>query len=809
MAQADRSGETVGSQVRASEGDPSKATSIGTVRLAAVGSFLRHAFPDARCSILAKNAHGSARHLWVDDLPDAYLTTVEDELTRGAAAPFRSALEGHGPITVRDVAELPEDEASLREAARAAQVGSLWLVPLRFADGSAAGSLVIHHAEPRSADPQALEAAQSAVTIAEMALVHEVEALDLQRRDRRAHAMNSFRSSVMELIELALTEGSPSDFDQRLIDAAVRVIPGAETGAVLRRVSDDAYRFSAAHGFNLERLRTIRMPPGVAAFGHSDESLRPRVIVRPAVPDRVDPLDALTLQEEAGLGRITSRLSVPIMAGEENTAFMTVDSYADDVPFDEEAIEMARVFAGQAATLMQRFNLETSLKRMAFEDTLTGLPNRAAFMSTLQERLDAGRTFAGHAVLFVDLDNLKPINDSLGHLAGDAVLTEIAARLKHSIKQEAGIVARLGGDEFVILLSGPGIGEDAADTAQRVIDSLRVPVHYQGYDVVVGGSIGISLSPNDGTTVPDLLRHADIAMYHAKKTGKGHFRFFLDEMEAGARERVLLETAMRDGLEREEFEVMFQPRVRMQDGRIVSAEALVRWRHPKRGLVPPDQFIPLAEATRLIHPLGRKVLEMACFQAVRWPAAYGETAPTVSVNLSRHQLQRHDIVDEIAEVLQASKLPPHRLEVEVVETGAMSDVKETAMILSRVRALGVRVALDDFGTGHSSLGWLQRLPVDVLKLDRTFIARITDRATTASNGGGDLAILRAILRLGQALDLTLVAEGIETSFQYRLLRDLGCNEAQGYLFSKPVPDLDLRAHLERGYFTLPTDPSDL
>jgi EAL domain-containing protein (putative c-di-GMP-specific phosphodiesterase class I) len=261
---------------------------------------------------------------------------------------------------------------------------------------------------------------------------------------------------------------------------------------------------------------------------------------------------------------------------------------------------------------------------------------------------------------------------------------------------------------------------------------------------------------------------------------------------------------MRDGLERDEFEVHFQPRVRLRDGSIVSAEALVRWRHPRQGLIPPDRFVPLAEATKLIHPLGRKVLEVACFHAADWPLPPNGVLPTVSVNLSRHQLQRSDIVDEIAMVLAASGLAPQRLEVEVVETGAMSDVEETARTLSRLRDLGVRIALDDFGTGHSSLGWLQRLPVDVLKLDRTFIARIGD-GPPSPDGTDDQAILRAILQLGRALDLTIVAEGIETVAQYRLLRDLGCDEAQGWLFDKALPGPTIRTRIEYGALPLPPD----
>ena len=811
MAETDRRGETVGSAPRSEPGSADRPSrpSVGDARMDAIGVLLHATFPRTRCSLL-RMENGALRHAVAGDLSPAYLATIDRLVDGDDEGPLRSALSAPDVTPLPDLPEIDDPAfAAVRDAARAEGVHSLWVVPIRSEDGRVDGALLLHHGEATDANETALAVARSAARLAALALVHVTEASELRERERRTRAMESFRSSVMGLIEMALAEGTLYDFDQRLVDEAVHVIPGAETAAVLRRVSQDACRYTAAYGFDLERLRTVRLPPEAAAFGNSDTSANPRVILDPRLPESLDPMDALTLEEEAGFGRITSVLSVPIVVDGERTAYLTLDSYADEVPFDEDAIEMARVFAGQAASLMKRFQLESSLKRMAYEDALTGLPNRTTFKDTLQERLDAGRTYGGHAVLFVDLDNLKPINDSLGHLAGDAVLTEVAARLKRSVKLEDGVIARLGGDEFVILLSGHGVGEDAAETAQRVIFELRKPIRFRDYDVVVGASIGISIAPDDGDTVTDLLRHADIAMYHAKQTGKGHYRFFLDEMEAGTRERVLLETAMRDGLERDEFEVHFQPRIRMHDGRIASAEALVRWRHPERGMVSPGQFVPLAEATNLIHPLGRKVLEQACFQAASWPSVDGAPPPTVSVNLSRHQLQRQDIVDEIALVLKASNLPPDRLEVEVVETGAMSDVHATSRILSRIRDLGVRVALDDFGTGHSSLGWLQQLPVDVLKLDRTFIARIADASSLPQGGQGDLAILRAILELGHALDLTIVAEGIETVHQYELLRDLGCDEAQGWLFSKPLPDLELRVHLERGRFDLPAGDAEL
>jgi diguanylate cyclase (GGDEF)-like protein len=782
--------------------DPASAPAS---RLAAIGAFLEREFPGARCSILrnAQDACGLS-HVHAGGLPAAYVARVEALSREGRAGPYDATVTREARVVTPDLRALGDEDAPLLEAAEAADVRALWCLPIRRSDGSIAGVLAVHHAAPTTPDEATLALAETAAGLAELALVYDVEAALIRERERRSRAMEAFRHSVMNLTELVLAEADVVTFDQRLLEEAVRVIPGATTGAILRRTSPDAYRFAAAVGFDLERLRTVRMPADAVAFGHEARPARPRVVRDPPLLDALDPTDAMTLEEDGRLHDIAAVLTIPVVVGEERIAYMTLDSYDEGVPFDDEAMEMARIFAGQASSLMQRFQLEESLRRMAFEDPLTQLPNRAAFKRTLQERLDAGRTYAGHAVLFVDLDNLKPINDSLGHLAGDAVLSEVARRLRRAVKLDDGLVARLGGDEFVILLSGPTIGDDAAETAQRVLLALRDPIHVRDYDVVVGASIGIAVGPADGRTVTDLLRHADIAMYHAKQTGKGHYRFFLNEMESGARERVLLETAMRDGLDRDEFEVHFQPRVRLNDGAIVSAEALVRWRHPRRGLIPPDRFVPLAEATNLIHPLGRKVLEMACFQAAAWPAAPDGTVPNVAVNLSRHQLQRSDIVDEIAMVLQASGLAPGRFEVEVVETGAMSDVQETARTLTRLRDLGVRIALDDFGTGHSSLGWLQRLPVDVLKLDRTFIARIGD-GPSLPGGTDDEAILRAILQLGHALDLTIVAEGIETVAQYRLLRGLGCDEAQGWLFAKPMPGPEMRARIEAGAVPLPPD----
>lgn len=782
-------------------------TPAAPTRLTMIRAFLEAQLPGTRCSILRLDDRTGALTDVVESHQDQSFSPAHHDvpldlpLDPPLDAAYALAIRHGDLIVIEDVAYDPRVEAS-REMALTAGVHACWALPLRLADGRIAGVLAVHHDRPHRPPDDEIAVTLTAAGLTELAFRHDAEASILRESERHSRMMSEFRRSVMGLMELGLDEGSVGTFDQRLLEEAVRVIPGAATGSILKRARDGAYRFAAVVGFDLERLRTVRVPPEAVAFGHPCEDGKPLVVRDPQLHATLDPPDADALRTDGRIAELRAVLSVPIMVGGEMTAYLTLDNYDDPDAFGDDAIEMARIFASQVASLMRRFDLEQSLYRQAYEDSLTGLPNRTAFKERLQERLDAGRTYAGHAVLFVDLDNLKPINDSLGHLAGDEVLREVARRIQRSVKDEAGFVARLGGDEFTVLLSGPRIGDDATATAKRIIASLQDPIPVEAYDVRVGASIGISICPQDGNSIADLLRHADIAMYHAKEAGKGAYRFFADEMESGARQRVMLEGALREALLNDEFEVHYQPRIALRTGRIVAAEALVRWNHPTWGLIPPGQFVSLAEATNLIHPLGRRVLEVACAEAASWSGVNGDPPPRVSVNVSRHQLQRSDIVDEVARVLATSRLPPDRLELEVLESSAMTNVSETATTLARLRKLGVHISLDDFGTGHSSLGWLQNLPVNVLKLDRTFIARLGVADAEPSSGADDVAILGAILRLGQALGMSVVAEGIERASQLALLRQMGCAEGQGYLFSRPLPAAELQPLLTSGSVAL-------
>lgn len=607
------------------------------------------------------------------------------------------------------------------------------------------------------------------------------------------HRMAEFRRSVMNLLEESLGALEPESFYARILEQAVRVIPGAQAGSVLLRGADGRFAFAATVGYDLEALRGIRLDRAAAAFGNRRSDDHPRVIVRPRTHAEVPTGHDVTLRDVGRSDEIAAVLVVPILVDGALTAFLSVDNFETEAAFGDEALEMARVFAGHMGSLVRRFALERELHRLAYHDALTGLANRARLVEHLETTLrDAGTTGTRVTVLFVDLDNLKPVNDSLGHRGGDAVLTTVAARMTRLVPAGA-LLARLSGDEFIIVLSEPHDSADAARLAERILAAIAEPIEALRHVVHVSASIGIGVHPDDASSADDLLRRADIAMYHAKKRGKNAYSSFLPEMDAAPLDRLRLEEALRQALDEDQFVLHYQPRVDVRSGRIVSLEALVRWEHPERGLIPPGLFIPLAEDTNLIHPLGKRIFEMAARQARDWRAA-GFPGVRVAVNLSARQLERADLVDEVRETLAEARLPACALEIEVLESVAMEDVTASIGKLDRLKELGVRIALDDFGTGYSSLSYLQELPLDLLKIDRTFLKGADGEPVTARNQG----VLRAVLALGTTFDLRVVAEGVETREQWEHLRAIGCHEAQGYFLSRPVPASGVLPLLQRG-----------
>jgi diguanylate cyclase (GGDEF)-like protein/PAS domain S-box-containing protein len=428
-----------------------------------------------------------------------------------------------------------------------------------------------------------------------------------------------------------------------------------------------------------------------------------------------------------------------------------------------------------------RKQLETQLQHQAFHDSLTNLANRALFTDRLGHALTRqGRhPLSTLAVLFLDLDDFKTINDSLGHAAGDQLLLAVAERMRGALRPED-TSARLGGDEFAVLLEETG-REGAREAAERLQDALRSPFDVQGRQVVMRGSIGISTSHAEGTTPDDLLRHADLAMYTAKARGKGRIEFFEPRMHQAVVRRLELKADLEEAIAAGQFELHYQPIVDLRGGRLVGLEALVRWRHPERGLVAPAEFIPAAEESGLIIPLGRFVLETACRQMTAWDAAGLATERLgLSVNVSTHQLEDPGFPETLHAVLAESRFEAPRLTLEITESALMDDIDASAATLQHLKTLGLRLAIDDFGTGYSSLSYLERLPIDVLKIDRSFIA--------ALRHGSEVPVLvRSIIKLGQTLRMDVLAEGIEREEQLVRLRELGCRLGQGFYFSPPVP----------------------
>jgi diguanylate cyclase (GGDEF)-like protein/PAS domain S-box-containing protein len=430
--------------------------------------------------------------------------------------------------------------------------------------------------------------------------------------------------------------------------------------------------------------------------------------------------------------------------------------------------------------ITERKTLEQQLTRLAFHDPLTGLSNRALFYKRLEHALaSVGRTGEQVFVLLVDLDDFKIINDTLGHDAGDVLLVTIATRLKSCIRA-VDTAARLGGDEFAVVLERTGSPEIAAAIAERISDALRIPFALPGREVFVRASIGIASSRLAGNNPDDLLRNADLAMYVAKARGKGRYVEFQHDMLNLVMKRQELKVDLEQAIEHDELILHYQPTFSLETGDVAGVEALVRWRHPERGMIPPTEFIPLAEEIGLIVPIGQRVLEQACRQAKAWQVhVAGGHHFSVSVNLSARQLQEPGLARHVSETLEASGLPPDTIVLELTESATMVDIETTFTRLHELKALGVKLAIDDFGTGYSSLSYLLRLPFDILKIDRSFVLGALAR-------GNAETLVRTIISLARSLRLNTVAEGIELTEQLELVRGLGCELGQGYLFSKPV-----------------------
>ncbi|MGE0830116.1 MAG: putative bifunctional diguanylate cyclase/phosphodiesterase, partial [Hyphomonadaceae bacterium] len=477
--------------------------------------------------------------------------------------------------------------------------------------------------------------------------------------------------------------------------------------------------------------------------------------------------------------RAEDRALIETLDGSGHCEITVISAQGDRIPVEVRSREI--LYRGHATRLLalsdlrERKKAEEQIRYLAQHDALSNLPNRALFnerLAALTER--ASQEGFLSAVMLIDLDRFKDINDLYGHQAGDEVIKVTAERLRAAIRQ-GDMAARLGGDEFAILQVGINFANQAADLAHRLVQDLSGPIPLPNGSVLrPGASIGVSICPRDGADAPTLISRADTALYHAKHSGRNTFSVFETGMDAENRRRQMLEADLADALDRGEFELFYQPRLRLSDSEIVSYEALLRWRHPVRGMIAPGEFISVAEQSGRIIAIGDWVLRTACKNAMEELGA-----ATVSVNVSPLQFRERNFLERVSAALTESGLPPSRLEIEITEGTLIADDKRAIELLLGLKNLGVEIALDDFGTGYSSLGYLSRFPFNTLKIDRSFVSGLADNANSR-------AIVDTVLRLGRALDMCVVAEGVEEMEELRLLADLGCDEAQGYLIGRPV-----------------------
>ena len=452
-------------------------------------------------------------------------------------------------------------------------------------------------------------------------------------------------------------------------------------------------------------------------------------------------------------------------------------------------------FEGTVVDITERRQHEAELEYQASHDSLTGLPNRSLLHDRIEQAIVRARRDSKRvAVVFVDLDHFKLINDSLGHHIGDRLLLEVADRLMTCIRSHD-TVARQGGDEFVLVLTEQHDADETLTIVNRLLEVISLPWVNDGQEYGLSCSIGISCYPQDGDDPDALLRCADTAMYKAKASGRSTFHVYTPELNQAISERLELENSLRHALERDEFRVYYQPRIEVASSRIIGAEALIRWDCPGKGLIPPDSFISIAEETGLIIPIGQWILQEACRQNSAWQQA-GLPPISVSVNLSPIQFRHAGLVQSVAAALQQANLDPACLELELTESFVMHDAERINIAMQSLKALGVDIAVDDFGTGYSSLSYLKRFPVDRLKVDKSFVRDI-------DSDPDDAAIVRAIITLGHALGLKVVAEGVETRAHLEFLQQHGCDELQGYYFSRPVPAHDMETLLRKAGTTQP------
>ncbi|HUR23547.1 MAG TPA: EAL domain-containing protein [Acidimicrobiales bacterium] len=613
------------------------------------------------------------------------------------------------------------------------------------------------------------------------------ELLRQMREHGEARTESESRAGLLAMVASASRSMSTLDPEQVLgivVESSLQMgFDGAEI--CLFDSATQTWRVAQHRGVNADYGISEPIEAGVAGLVHSRRET--------VVLDNYSGWPAALSQvREAGFRFM---IASPVWCGGELVGALVAGSLARRTPRPHE-VECLDLLAAQAGAALNNARLfserrafEARLEHQAFHDALTNLPNRALFLDRLELALAHSRRDGGPVgVLFMDLDRFKMVNDSLGHDVGDDLLAAVAQRLNECLRP-GDTLARYGGDEFTVLLDRLRSDADATEVAERLLRSLSDPFILQGREVFVSASIGVSFTKHPLTPHSDPLREADLAMYRAKERGKGRWQVFETEMNAEAVRRLELETELRQAIERKELFLLYQPLVELASGRITGVEALVRWRHPRRGIVYPTEFIALAEETGLILRLGTWVLEEACRQGQQW-LDDGLPPLHIAVNISADQFQKGGLPQQLREILAATGLPPDRLILEMTESVVMEEAEATMHIMGEIDNLGVRLALDDFGQGYSSLSYLKRFPLDVLKVDKAFVDGLVDNAE-------DRAIVRSVVALARELGISVTAEGIETVRQLEHVKTLGCDVGQGYWFSRPVPADEITALMRK------------
>ncbi|MGY4476465.1 bifunctional diguanylate cyclase/phosphodiesterase [Bradyrhizobium sp. USDA 3364] len=672
-------------------------------------------------------------------------------------------------------------------------------------NGEAIGALVFLSSEFGTFSPEMMALLQRLAENVSFALANFDRADEKARADQQKERLSRMFAALSATNEAIMRAKSRAELYQLVCEAAATGGKFTSTTIAMAQDGSDYLRIVAIAGPAADGASQVTLsvseahPEGRGACGRAFRSGKACII-----NDYFADSETVAFHERARLDGTQSGASFPLIVSGQVVGVMIFVATEKDT-FTPEFAELLQRLADNLAFALESFDradekhkADERIEYLASHDSLTNLPNRETFNEMLRHAISAAdRHRRQLAVLFIDLDRFKVINDSLGHDAGDMLLVAIAERLRGSLRA-SDVVARLGGDEFVVILEETAERGDVERIAGDLLVSLSRPMQLSGHECHTTASIGIAVYPADGSDVQTLTKNADMAMYLAKEDGKNGFRFFSNEVRAQSIERLTMESALRRALEREQFSLDYQPKVDMASGQISGVEALLRWTHPELGKVSPGQFIPLAEEIGLIVPIGRWVLKEACAQNMMWQRR-GLKAVTMAVNLSPRQFGDPNLLDDIDEALEESGMSPALLQLEVTESMVMRNVTRAVRVLDAIQNRGIRLAIDDFGTGYSSMSLMKQFPIDTIKIDRSFVRDLP-------NDSEDVAIAQAIISMGKALGMTIVAEGVETSEQQEFLRTHACDEMQGFLFSRPLPPRDL-AELLMASNSPPLQPS--